>query len=55
MNSKLESQDQNSNHIDEMKISDFDNCFTDGILTAGCDNTNKITLKNSCSKQNTGE
>jgi len=53
MNGKLESQDQNSNHIDEMKISDFDNCFTDGILTAGCDNTNKITLKNSCSKQNT--
>ena len=55
MNSKLEIQDQNSNHNEKMKILDFDNCFTDGILTAGCDNTNKIALKNSCSKQNTGE
>ena len=30
-------------------------CSTQNILTAGCDNTNKITLKNTCSKLKTGE
>ena len=36
-------------------VSQLGDCSTNNILTAGCDNTNKITLKNTCSKLKTGE
>ena len=40
----------------EYKIpTDIGNCGKDSSLTAGCDNTNKITLKNSCNMQKIGK
>ena len=39
-------------HDDDDEMIGADDCNT---LTAGCDNTNKLIIKNSCDKLNTGK
>ena len=51
--SELEEEHQKDAADSEHKM-DIGNCGRDSSLTAGCDNTNKISLKNSCSLQKTG-
>jgi len=50
--SALEEEHQKDAADSEHKM-DIGNCGRDSSLTAGCDNTNKISLKNSCSLQKT--